>query len=535
MQQQLKESEIAVWLPRLFALGLAAAAAFLLVHFLDLVLFAVPDHDQSWLLYAAERVAAGVQLDGPRLVETNPPLAVWFSLIPVALAHLFRTTSAFMLNLYTGVLMLGSALWSGRLLHRAGFLKGPLQLFLGVSATLLAESLITGAEIGQREQFLVILLVPYLLSAASGATTRLPVIERCALGIVAGIGVCLKPQEILALFCFEIVLAFGIRSLRRLYSPDFLSLFLTACGYLLLVRLTTAVYITHTVPLLKATYWAFGEDSISTLVRNSPGFNIAFLAAIAAWFFLRNRLRNSKLPLALLGCTIGALLAYFQQHTGWGNHQFPQIAFLVLAICTMAIDLFSPSLHNLAQHRIFGIRFFATATLCTLILLPIVIIHHRRVAFRMMFNKGIVEDTLASYPAGTPVYVLSTGLDGFPPVLQHHLIWASRYVHLWMLPALAKNDALSHGGPVPKKVLTPEVIAQISTLQRREMVEDLQSWKPAVVIVKLCRPEGICQAMTGVPFDMLGWFLKDSAFTVEWANYRKQTGNGYYDVYTRIQ
>ena len=65
------------------------------------------------------------------------------------------------------------------------------------------------------------------------------------------------------------------------------------------------------------------------------------------------------------------------------------------------------------------------------------------------------------------------------------------------------------------------------------MTEDLQTWKPAVVLVKLCRPEGICQAMTGVPFDMLGWFLKDPAFTAEWANYRKRTGDGYYDVYTR--
>ena len=35
--------------------------------------------DQAFLLYAAKEVLAGVKLDGPRLIEVNPPLIVWFS------------------------------------------------------------------------------------------------------------------------------------------------------------------------------------------------------------------------------------------------------------------------------------------------------------------------------------------------------------------------------------------------------------------------------------------------------------------------
>ncbi len=533
MLQQTREPQHALWLHRFFVVGLAVAAAFLLVHFVDLIVFAIPDHDQTWLLYAAKRVASGVQLDGPRLVETNPPLIIWVSLIPVLLAKLFHVRPAAMLNACVGVLVVGSTAWSVRVLRVAGVLTGQVLLFVGVCITLLAETLVTNADIGQREQLVVILLLPYVFSAASGAAAHLSIVELCALGVVGGVGICLKPQEVLALACFEIFLALGTRSLRRLARPDFLALFLTACLYLLLVRWITPLYLSHTVPLLGATYWAFGEDTVRTLAGGSPAFFAIFLIALVSCFVLRRRLRHGTLPWGLLGCTTGATIAYLQQHTGWGNHEFPQTAFLILAVSLIAIDLLSSFVAKVAQWQLFSLTFFAIAGVCTLVLLPIVIVHRGHVAAFAASHESLVETTLRTYPAGTPVYVLSTGLDGFPSVLRHDLLWGSRYVHLWMLPALAKNEAFEHGGPAPVKVLSPEVLSRISALQRREMTEDLQLWKPAVIIVKLCRPEGVCQAMTGLPFDTIGWFFQDPAFAAEWAKYQKQAGDGYYDVYTR--
>src|ERR1700685_142475 len=43
--------------------------------------------DQAWDLYAANAVLHGVRLDGPRLIETNPPFLIWFFSLPVVLAR----------------------------------------------------------------------------------------------------------------------------------------------------------------------------------------------------------------------------------------------------------------------------------------------------------------------------------------------------------------------------------------------------------------------------------------------------------------
>ena len=45
-------------------------------------------HDQMWGLYMARMVLHGAKLYGPRLFESNPPLIIWLSTVPVTLADL---------------------------------------------------------------------------------------------------------------------------------------------------------------------------------------------------------------------------------------------------------------------------------------------------------------------------------------------------------------------------------------------------------------------------------------------------------------
>ena len=47
-------------------------------------------HDQAWILYAANAVMHGVQLNGPRLIEVDPPFIVWFFSLPALLARLLH-------------------------------------------------------------------------------------------------------------------------------------------------------------------------------------------------------------------------------------------------------------------------------------------------------------------------------------------------------------------------------------------------------------------------------------------------------------
>jgi hypothetical protein len=99
---------------------------------------------------------------------------------------------------------------------------------------------------------------------------------------------------------------------------------------------------------------------------------------------------------------------------------------------------------------------------------------------------GYIAAIFGKYPLGSPVFVLSTTPDAFTAVSQYHLRWASRSPCLWMLAAVVQNEVAQVGGPAPRKLLSTPVVKKIAALQRLEVTEDVQRWKPVVVMVKQC-------------------------------------------------
>jgi hypothetical protein len=130
----------------------------------------------------------------------NPPLIVWFSEIPVAFAQVLGISPVVALRVVTLLLVSASTVWSARLVRIAGVgadLGIPdllLVAFVGV-----AELTIQPTMFGQREQFTLILLMPYVLAVSTGAIRFLTMPERCAIGFCAGLAVCFKPQQVLIL------------------------------------------------------------------------------------------------------------------------------------------------------------------------------------------------------------------------------------------------------------------------------------------------------------------------------------------------
>lgn len=82
----------------LFSIGLSAAIALLFDVSAYRMIFAHPLQDQCWLLYAAGRILQGTQLYGSKLIETNPPLVVWFSALPMFLAAKLHTSPILLLQ-----------------------------------------------------------------------------------------------------------------------------------------------------------------------------------------------------------------------------------------------------------------------------------------------------------------------------------------------------------------------------------------------------------------------------------------------------
>lgn len=533
MNQPTTERATPVWQRQLFTVALAAFTALIVCYCIDLIIFTTRCIDQSWLLYAAQRVLAGAHISGPELVEPNPPLTIWFSVVPAYLANVLHIDAYLMLKIVVFLMIAGSVAWCARIIRIAGIAQSRTHLFIATASVLSAEIFMSGYVVGEREHLLIILILPYILSAvfsAHGARSRLSFAEHCTLGIAAGIALCFKPQQLLILLCFELFLAICTRSLKRLLSPDLLCAALAIFLYTELVSAAVPQYFTATLPLVRETYWAFQSRSTIELIKQEPVFDLLFILTALILILGRKKLRRPIVPGAFLACSLAASIAYYAQHTGASYRAYPQQALLLLAILWIAMDLVP---YQIIANWKPDSAFAVSTLIVALLLVPPSIVIGRTLKQFESLNWGIPKDAFANYPPGTSVLVLSTALGAFPALERNHLVWASRGPCLWMLPAIIQNEIFQAGGPKPKKVLSPALISSLATQTRAHTAQDIHRWKPVVVLVEQCPKSHPCWGLKSIDFDALKWFRQGPAFTAEWQHYRFQSAEGNYNIYVR--
>jgi len=514
------------WLAvRATAIALALAAT--LTALIRLLCFSHIGHDQAWYLYAAQRMLTGVQLYGPQLTETNPPLILWLSLLPALAAQLLHVPATLALKLLVIALIVCSTTWCARMLtilNRAPNPTSRTQHLLLVACIFFAESHIIFEDFGQREHLLVILIMPYLFAIGTGGAPLLSRRELIAVAATAGLAVSLKPQQILLLAAFQLSVALSLRGRNILRTPEFFAL-LCLCATCLLygacILLFAPLYLHTTLPLLRNTYWAFGMYSAAQLIKNQPAFDALFLISAAIFLFGRRRLGFSPMPAHLLAASLGASLAYAIQHAGFNYQKIPHAALLSLAILILLVEFLSPRFPALhAPLRLTRLQWTACAAAA---LLYAAASAHRIRAHQVTLShqRPTMQNFLASLPPGTSVFALSTALNAtFPDILEDRLVWGSRFAHLWMLPAIQQNEDMERTGRIPAKVLPPATLQQLRQLQRQDTTQDLLRWRPRYVFVPRCVQPPDCQSITTPGFDTLDWFRQSPAFAAAWSSYR---------------
>jgi hypothetical protein len=489
-------------------------------------------HDQTTYLVEVPRLLAGSTLYGPHLSETNPPFIVWFTALPVMLAHLVQGSPALFLKLLVLAMVFGSVAWCVTILHRASSLAKPAIVLLGC-AVLAIELGIGSYDFGQREHLLIILLLPYILAVATGAAYRLSFAERFALGVAAGIAIWFKPQDVIIPIGLELFASFRTHSLRRILTPEVLSLILTSSFVLALVRVITPLYFSKALPLLLDTYWAFGTANTLTLALSLHPYMLAVIVMLLVCIIFRNSLRQPATVLALVMCSIAASFAFDIQHTDWDYHRYPHLALLQLAMVYLFIDLLHPVMGKFPSESFFTRKTALVVSGLMAGLLCAMAIHPRFAFIRPRRAEPVneLDQFLAQCQPATTVYVFSTGIPALSSAYNHGLNWGSRFAHLWMLPAIVQNELGAPDPNAPFKRLPPKTLATLGTLQRTETAEDLNYWYPSVVLVQLCSVQHSCQGIPGRNFDMLSWFLKSPDFAAVWSHYKKQPGLTGFDVY----
>ena len=299
---------------------------FVLTGVLFVATFSPMKDDIAWLLYVARKWMSGgtLYLD---LVEVNPPLIIWLSAIPSALARWWGLPPKLVIMPMFILFVLACAWWTASLLRRRGGLFADVWPVFAAIGTIML--LLPGPDLGQREHLLVAAFIPYAMLIADTLEGRDPSRKTAvAAGFLAATFCALKPLYAVCFLAFECLM---LMNGRRPWRTMPITASLTLAGYVLLIVILCPAYIKHAIPMALALY---GVSDVSFLDLLSDSLLLLIGEAIA-FVLLSLRWRNMEyrsLMLVLVIFAITSTIVCFVDGKDWYYHRIPATITTVLAL-----------------------------------------------------------------------------------------------------------------------------------------------------------------------------------------------------------
>lgn len=488
--------------------------------------------DQTWLLYLAQRVLDGAELGFRDISEPNPPLIVWLSMIPVAIGRVLDIRLTEALQGCLAALIAISVIWSAALVRRGPAAHS--SQFAGWFAlvALFATVVHPWQNFGQREHIMVLLVLPYLMIAAGRLEGQAPPLRQAVIaGLCAGIGFLLKPHFLLVVVAIEMVLLVRSRHIRSLFYLEAMAMIAVGLSYIAAIWLFSPNYLRETLPLALSTYTDYHHATLSEMISATRGLKM--LALVLLWAVLYRRLPHRALATVLLLGAIGSTFGALAQLKGHESHFVPAIAFFDMLLGVMAIDcwlLWTARWTQPISTRLAAAG--ATLTFVAAIALgyPLQV---ARAAHSYTDDRIAAQQAIsAGIPSKSTVLILSTAAESFfEQVLERNWEWGSRFMCLWMLPAIINAEhAADHN-----KTMEPEAMRKAAVLTRNALSADLERWHPSLVLVDRCQDMSVtpCMGIGTLRVDVLKWLRQDAGFTAAWNDYVHEGQIGPYDLWCR--
>ncbi len=487
--------------------------------------------DMAFLLYAGGRV-----LDGARLyrdiVEINPPLIVWLNVGVAFLARAWHLSEFFVYRVATFAVVVALFCFCARLVGRYLVRDDPAFRRWLLLLLFFALFPFSGDDFGQREHFVLALLAPYLLLVAARVAGRAPAVrfyEAAAIGLLAGLALALKPHFGLAWLALE-----GYQRLRRpadrwRLSPELAGTFALLAAYVGAIALLTPEYFKVAMEL-GPTYVRYLREPLSSLILFAPGAAVVFLALLAHVALQRYE-RDQILTAVLTTGVVGCYLAGVAQQKGLPYHFYPAEALAYVLLGLIALD--GPPRAVRLSERVYSQVSRAAALTLALLTLGGAAIDalggspSEREAREDLYARARF---IRSHAAGRPVGVLSYHLDGaFPLITYAGVRLASRFPHLWLLPA-SYWDALVAGAPLDYR--DPAEMAMPERFMWDAVRQDLLQARPALLLV--LRPAHDVPRNGLRRFQYIRYFGRDPELARLFEGYELIAEEGEYLVYGEI-
>lgn len=468
----------------------------------------IPNPDSAWLIYAAGR-----WLDGQKLyvdiMETNPPLIIWLSAIPVYIARLIHTSEFTVAVILVTTLNLLSIFLCAKALKNHKILSEKLAFSAVLLFIAFCFFILTPALYGQRETLFIALILPYLLWSlpSSSSVIRHP----SSIIAMAALGFALKPFFLLIWGVNELVAAIEKRSIKGIFAWHNWVIGFAQVAYFLSIYFITPEYISDIFPALKLTYFTF-ESPWETILKP-----IAEVGGAAFLVLMLAKLRGDFVPLTLriiawfLACA-GLILI---QRKDWLNHEYPMFFMASLTIVIAIIFLIGEwgKLKLDIGHR----KFLA---LCLAIGALIIGVYLVGAFHKFMFTqpskisqKLLIE--INEEATGKEVYPLNYSLQpSFPTITVSNGIFSGGFHHLWPMSGLVIGE--QNGDKSPEFLKTKQWFMDI-------LVRDFTNHPPALVWVD----ENVNLEKIGEydinpeNRDIITVLSRDARFAKIWQNYQK--------------
>jgi len=483
--------------------------------------------DVAYLTYVSGQLFDGKQY-GVDIFETNPPMILYLSLPIYWLTkfHILDVTHAARLYLFfLSIFSWLTVCWMLRVIFDK---KNRVKQFILETTLLIIFFYLPVNQIGQREDFFMIFIMPYIFSVICFLENKS--IEnsfvRALIGIVAGVGFALKPYFLATFMLIELAVVWRKNSVFACLRVETMMIILVCFFYGISIFLFQPNYIHILLPLISDFYFPSIKSCWACVFLHTTTLYCAIIFLLAMLLIKRHQ-TNQNITLILMAALLGTMLAYIIPRAPWFYHMIPAKGFATLLAVYMITE--SPKKIFSSMQSISVINFIY---ICVMLFMINFMLTETARYMRYFWNDQSEKSykNLVNYIKNIPIssrrimcFSGNTTGECFPLVYLTEANYVGSGPFFWWLRGVLGEEMYPLSFPLSKQHQIEK------NFLMNKLVQDLEIKKPCVIIIN-----SVVTKQAIFPFfDFVTYFSSYPTFQKAFKPYHKKITLGDYTIYRR--
>lgn len=476
------------------------------------------NHDAAIIYHTAALMLKG-QTYAQGIIEPNPPMIFYLNFLPIMITNLFNLKMLPVFQIYMLTLAVISIICSQHIFKKIFQAEERLVYFMSYALIFVLLFLPVNA-FGQREQFLLILTMPYIFLAAYrleniGKKTSISVLFAILVGIMAGIGFSIKPYFLTTLILIELFFIYKKRNILGWLRIESSITLLTILIYGISVILFYPAYLKIIVPLWLSYYAGRMSPWLIILTDNCLLFCVS--AVIMSFLFKKNE-GYSSLKRLLSLTIIADMITFLIPRADWYYHIYPAVAMTCLYFALTIGELTKPSPDSSVRTNNWT---FISGLSLTVFFIPLYLV--------ISCTKLLISE----FHSNAPMHQLITFLNQQSPSNTYNFFSISHKLNILEFHSTARYEGSfpffwEFNRAVPN--LVPEAIKKKNQSYLLDIVgKDLNEKQPRFIIIDTAASKDFLNEVIDYPRE----YSQYKPFREAWSHYQYLKSIKHYDIYQR--